>query len=153
MTSFSTCKLYMLLAAVAFLVCIPGAKARFTPQAKGEIKGSVLNHKHLPFVKSIVLLFKDSIKLAQTLTDDNGDFYFSNLSDGSFHVEITHSKNKKAAVNNISVSANKSTVLLVDIHDTKKENKVDVFIYKTALKNPDPNFEYIDTAYKYELPQ
>ena len=96
-------------------------------QSEGTIKGTVLNEKSAPMPYAPVAILQDSTIVASTLTDDNGEFAFKNLTPGKYNIKSVYSSYNTFLLEKVSVNPNQ--VRYVTINMTLSSTKLpDVII-------------------------
>ena len=103
---------------------------------KYEIYGKIVDNKFISFDFSIVNLFKysDSTKVDEVVTDEDGNFKFSNLMDGLYFINVKTSKKDTIIFSKIHINKNIDLGTIKFDDYSIKLDEVTIKAYKPALK-------------------
>ena len=104
---------------IALSILSLGLNAQYKQQLRGTVLDLILQ-KPLPGATVSIASLNYS-----TITDEDGNFRFKDLSIGSYRITVTYSGFKASTLENIAVNSGKETVLTISMEPlVKMENEV-----------------------------
>jgi hypothetical protein len=145
MRNISTLNIGIMVMLIAFFLGAPSAVAQQNSSIKGVLYDDDSAGETLPY-GYIFVLKSDGEQVAATTSDDNGNYYISGLSVGSYTIIGTYVNLDSVVIQNVKLSSGMS--LSLDLHFTAKKGGMEIIVeYEAPIVNPaKPEHDVVYTA-------